>query len=70
MESVDMNKLLPVAAVLALTGISRSSLYDLIGRGGFPRPVQITVRRVGWRASSVVEWIESRPETRRAIDEE
>lgn len=61
-DNVEMNKLLPVGEVLALTGIGRSNLYLLVGRGLFPRPVQITKRRVGWRAASVVQWIEARPQ--------
>ena len=42
--------------------ISRSSFYTLVREGKFPRPVQITARRVGWRESAVEAFIASRPE--------
>ncbi len=42
-------------AVLALTGISRSSLYLQISRGLWPTPVRITERTVGWPQREIDE---------------
>ena len=61
---MDMDKppsLLRLPKVIALTGISRSSIYRQIARGEFPAQVQISERAVGWREEEVVEWIENRP---------
>lgn len=42
--------------------ISRSTFYTLIREGKFPRPVQITANRVGWRESAVDAFIAGCPE--------
>lgn len=44
-----------------LTGLSRSTLYDQMAKGCFPRPVRLTQRAVAWRAEDVAEWLASRP---------
>ena len=43
-----------------MCGISRSLLYAMIARGEFPPPVRIHQRAVGWRASDVRMWLQSR----------
>ena len=43
-------RLMRPPAVLALVGVSRSSLYAMVARGVFPPPVRIGLRSVGWRA--------------------
>lgn len=47
--------------VESLTGLSRTTIYDMMNRGDFPRPVKLTGKAVGWPESIVVEWLESRP---------
>ncbi|MHA3977425.1 helix-turn-helix transcriptional regulator [Halovulum sp. GXIMD14794] len=42
------------------TGLSRSSIYEKMRLGEFPRPVRIGKRAVAWRADDVDGWIESR----------
>jgi prophage regulatory protein len=44
------------------TTLSRSSIYELIGRGEFPKPLKISGRRVAWLESAVDAWIQSRIE--------
>lgn len=44
-----------------LTGLSRSSLYDLMAKGAFPRPIKLTGKAVAWPESAIVEWLQSRP---------
>ncbi len=43
--------------VLARTGLSRSTIYVRVGKGSFPKPVQLGARAVGWIESEVDEWI-------------
>jgi prophage regulatory protein len=45
-------------AVEQLTGLKRSTIYDLVGKGEFPRPVKITCggRAVGWLESEIAEY--------------
>ncbi|MBX9606547.1 MAG: AlpA family transcriptional regulator [Gammaproteobacteria bacterium] len=42
------------------TGLSRSTLYQYIKEGNFPKPVPLGPRAVGWLESDVCDWIASR----------
>jgi len=53
-------KLIRLPDVLTMTGRGRSSIYDMIARGEFPRPVNIGPAAVAWVESEVVAWIEDR----------
>ena len=50
-------------AVEEITGLSRSTIYDMMGKGLFPRPVKLTNKAVGWPESSVSDWLNSRQTT-------
>jgi len=39
------------------TGLSRSTIYDLIGKGQFPRQVVLGARAVGWVEEDIANWI-------------
>ena len=47
-------------AVEEITGLSRSTIYDMMGKGQFPRPVKLTGKAVGWPESAVSAWLNSR----------
>jgi prophage regulatory protein len=51
--------------VKALTGLSKSSLYDLIRAKSFPAPVQLGPRTVAWVSSEVRQWAAERISTSR-----
>lgn len=46
--------------VLALLGISETTLRRWMDTDGFPRPVQLGPRAVGWIASDCAQWLASR----------
>lgn len=48
------------AAVEKATGLPTSSLYALILKGDFPKPIQLTVNRVAWRSDQVRAWIQAK----------
>ncbi len=50
-------------AVEATTGLSRSTIYAMMDRGDFPRPIRIGRRAVAWPESAVLEWLADRPTT-------
>lgn len=54
------NILLRLPTVRARTGFSRSSLYSMISKGTFPKPVSLGARAVGWIEQEVTDWIEQR----------
>lgn len=47
-------------AVEQVTGLSRSTIYDLMAKGQFPRPVRLTAKAVAWPESAIAEWLASR----------
>lgn len=55
-----IDRLLRNPEVRSLTGLGRTSLYDLIRNGEFPAPVRLARRSVAWRESDIRGWIESR----------
>ena len=42
------------------TGLSRSTLYQYMKDGYFPKPVPLGPRAVGWLESDVSDWIATR----------
>jgi prophage regulatory protein len=42
------------------TGLSRSTIYQYIKDGDFPKPVPLGPRAVGWLESDVSDWIAAR----------
>ncbi len=63
-----IDRLIRRPEVQRLTGLSRSSLYEMIAAGKFPAPVRIGPRAVAWRESEIHKWIEARPPALPAID--
>ena len=49
-------------AVCQQLGISRSTLFRLRERGDFPPAIRLGANSVGWLASDVQAWLESRRE--------
>ena len=50
--------LVNVKAVCARTGLSRTSIYDLMAAGRFPKPTYPAPRAPRWRSDEVTAWIE------------
>lgn len=57
-------QLLRLPAVLALTGLSRSTIYRLMDAGDFPPGIKLTKHTTAWAAGEVSEWIELRIQAR------
>jgi prophage regulatory protein len=54
------DRLLRRREVEELTGLSRSTIYDWIRTGQFPRPVSLGPRTVRWSEREVERWISDR----------
>ena len=50
-------RIIRMKAVKARYGLSRSTLYNRIATGEFPRPVALGPRSVGWIESEIDSWI-------------
>lgn len=55
-----MPSILRLPHVLARTGLSRSTIYQLIKDGKFSAPIAISARAVGWLDTDVANFIQSR----------
>jgi prophage regulatory protein len=55
------DKLLRLDAVENAVGLKKSKIYDMIGKGEFPRPAKLGNGHVNaWSASEVGAWIRAR----------
>lgn len=57
-------KILRLPDVKARTGLSRSTIYALIGQNKFPHHIPLGMRCVGWLESEIDEWIVARAASR------
>jgi prophage regulatory protein len=57
---VPRDRLLRIADVLALTALGKSTIYQLMREGKFPKCVRITRRMVAWPESAVLQWVQDR----------
>ena len=61
-----INQIIRIKEVIAITGISRSVIYEKINPQSkcydstFPKPIKLSVNCVGWSALEVNRWIEGR----------
>jgi len=55
----DAPRILRRPEVEALTGLKKTTIYDAMQRGDFPRSIALGDRARGWLASEVTAWIES-----------
>ena len=58
------DRLLRLAEVLRLTGLSRATIYRLERAGRFPKRRQISDNAVGWYETEVRAWSASRPRSK------
>jgi prophage regulatory protein len=55
-----MKKIMRRPEVESVTGLSRSSIYELVAAGTFPKPINLGGRAVGWLEGEIVAWVEKR----------
>lgn len=54
------DRIITLAEVRARFPVDRTTLYKMHTSGRFPKPVNLGVRRLGWRESDVQAWLASR----------
>jgi prophage regulatory protein len=57
--------LIRVENVCGITGLSVPTIYRLMGKGKFPRPLKITSTARAWKLSDITAWVESREQTQK-----
>lgn len=53
-------KIMKRPEVESITGLSRSSIYEKMDKGAFPKPIKLSERSVGWLEHEVQEWLKNR----------
>jgi prophage regulatory protein len=54
MKFYRVNDLVP------LTGLSRSTIFRLVDKGEFPKPIKLSTRIVGWEEEALLRWKEDK----------
>ena len=60
-NSITAGRILRLREVCGFTGLGRSTIYAKVSQGGFPPPIRLGPRSVGWRLADIDEWL-SAPE--------
>jgi prophage regulatory protein len=55
------DQMLRAPAVMARTGLSRTTIWRRVRAGTFPAPTELGVNSVGWPASAITAWLENQP---------
>lgn len=64
MDRIDNSrKLLRVKQVVEMTGIPRSTLYQMMSEGRFIKPVKLGERSVAWKLGEIIGWIDGLQES-------
>jgi len=58
------HQIIKLPSVINMAGISRTSIYNRIEEGTFPKQISLGERSVGWVKSEILEWIDSRIKAR------
>jgi len=53
-------RILRLAEVIHIVGLSRATIYRLIAQGAFPAQVSLTSRCVGWWHADISSWLDDR----------
>lgn len=60
MTSLEDMAILRLPEVIKLVGLGRTSIYDMMAKGIFPRPVSLGRRAVGWVTADIRNWLQTR----------
>jgi prophage regulatory protein len=58
------DRILRKPAVLAIVGMSYTTIWRRYRSGDFPRPIRLSPGCVGWRESEITRWLAARPAVR------
>lgn len=57
---MELDRMLRIAEILQITGVSAATIWRWVKDGIYPAPVKLGPNSVGWRESAIREWLESR----------
>ncbi len=53
-------KFMKINEVIDIIGLSRATIYRLIGKNKFPSPYTLSTGRVGWLSEEIIDWMDNR----------
>jgi len=62
-------RIMRLKEIIEKTGLSRSTIYNLISQGRFPKQIELGARSVGWVDAEIDEWLETKVVHRNAQQE-
>jgi len=57
---VPRDRLIRLPIVEENTGCKKSTIYQMIADGRFPKPVRLSARHVAWSETAVLQWVQDR----------
>ena len=57
MQTNTSQSLLKLKDVIQLTGLSRTTIYNLLAENKFPKRIQITKQRIAFLSTDIDKWI-------------
>jgi len=67
-QTVPNSEILRLNRVKSKTGLGRSTIYNHIKEGHFPKPIKLGISAVGWLENEIEEWIASQVKNTRGGD--
>jgi prophage regulatory protein len=61
--------ILRLPQVCKMTGLAKTTIYELEVTDRFPKRIKIGIRAVGWLNAEIKEWLAKRIENRSTLDE-
>ena len=61
--------ILRLPEVCRMTGLAKTTIYELELTNRFPKRIKIGIRAVGWLNAEIKEWLAKRIENRLTLDE-
>ena len=66
-QQIEALAILRRRQVEARTGLSRSTIYQRVSEGTFPKPICLGARAVGWIESEIDTWLHERVAASRKV---
>jgi prophage regulatory protein len=57
---LEAKMIMRMTDVCSELGVSRASVYRLLESGGFPKPLKLGKRAIGWERDHIQQWVKSR----------
>jgi predicted DNA-binding transcriptional regulator AlpA len=54
-----MDRVMRLTEVKRVTGLSRTTIWEMERAGKFPKHVQLTAKAIGWLESQIGSWMEA-----------